>query len=406
MALSFRTLSALLVVALVPAVPASAGPAESVTARNLDIGIREIAAVYRLEPALIKAVISVESGFNLRAVSPKGARGLMQLMPLTASQLGVEKIYDAWENIEAGARYLRDHLDRFGGDLPLALAAYNAGEGAVRSYGGVPPYPETRRYVADVLARYEAFRHQKALAPSSGQPSGGTTARVVERRTRTADDQVASREPTPLPRSEPAIVLKVEDRPWPEEGRRRLEEGLRSEKDGDVARAGELYRNALAVDPSLDEAANRLGLLALRSGQLDEARRRFEQGLRIQPAGARFLNNLGLAYYLGGDFRTARRLFREAWERPPRPPESGLNLALAHAQLGERSQAEAILRDIRAVSPTVPPEWYLHAGGLREAEGDRAGAVSHYRRFLDLTTPQDSAVWSRVAARLVVLGAR
>jgi soluble lytic murein transglycosylase-like protein len=99
----------------------------------------------------VAAVIRVESGFNPRAISPKGARGLMQLMPGTASSLGVRDTFDPRENIDGGVRHLRALMERFGSDLPLVLAAYNAGERAVTGHGGIPPYAETRDYVRRVL---------------------------------------------------------------------------------------------------------------------------------------------------------------------------------------------------------------------------------------------------------------
>ncbi|WP_243123195.1 lytic transglycosylase domain-containing protein [Thermaerobacter sp. FW80] len=104
-----------------------------------------------LDPALLRAVIEVESGWNPLARSPAGALGLMQLMPATARALGVTDPWDPWQNLEAGARYLRQQLERFG-DIRLALAAYNAGPGAVQRYGDVPPYRETQAYVERVLA--------------------------------------------------------------------------------------------------------------------------------------------------------------------------------------------------------------------------------------------------------------
>jgi len=101
---------------------------------------------------LVRAVIQAESAFNPRAVSPKGAMGLMQLMPETARQYAVANPYEARANIEGGTKYLKSLLERF--ELPLALAAYNAGEGAVRRFGGIPPYPETQAYVKSVLRAF------------------------------------------------------------------------------------------------------------------------------------------------------------------------------------------------------------------------------------------------------------
>jgi soluble lytic murein transglycosylase-like protein len=115
--------------------------------------IREIAARHAVPAKLVESVIHVESGFDPRAVSRRGARGLMQLMPATAEQLGVRDVFDARQNIEGGVRHLRWLLDQYG-DFRLALAAYNAGEKAVESHGGVPPFSETRAYVEQVLRLY------------------------------------------------------------------------------------------------------------------------------------------------------------------------------------------------------------------------------------------------------------
>jgi soluble lytic murein transglycosylase-like protein len=117
--------------------------------------VRANASAAHVDPALIEAVIANESGFDPKATSSAGARGLMQLMPDTAAELGVTDSYDPAQNVFGGSRYLRDLLDRFGGNTKLALAAYNAGAGAVEKYGGVPPYAQTRAYVQNVLASYE-----------------------------------------------------------------------------------------------------------------------------------------------------------------------------------------------------------------------------------------------------------
>jgi soluble lytic murein transglycosylase len=111
---------------------------------------------HEVEPALVKAVIAAESNFDPEAVSRKGAQGLMQLMPVTASTLGVDDPLRPTENVRAGTRYLRLMLDRYG-DLERAVAAYNAGPAAVDRFGGVPPYPETRDYVRRVLAYYRHY---------------------------------------------------------------------------------------------------------------------------------------------------------------------------------------------------------------------------------------------------------
>ncbi|HXJ79543.1 MAG TPA: lytic transglycosylase domain-containing protein [Candidatus Methylomirabilis sp.] len=115
--------------------------------------IRETAERYGVSAALVEAVIRMESAFNPWAVSAKGAQGLMQLMPRTASALGVRDSFNPRQNIEGGVRHLRYLLDRYPGNLSLALAAYNAGEGAVDYYGGIPPFTETRQYVQKVLER-------------------------------------------------------------------------------------------------------------------------------------------------------------------------------------------------------------------------------------------------------------
>jgi hypothetical protein len=118
----------------------------------------DAAARYGLDPALVLAVVSVESAFQPTAVSPKGAQGLMQLMPRTAASLGVSDPLDPAANLDGGARHLLGLVTRYEGDLVRALAAYNAGERAVDRHGGVPPYRETRSYVSRVLKRYHEAR--------------------------------------------------------------------------------------------------------------------------------------------------------------------------------------------------------------------------------------------------------
>jgi soluble lytic murein transglycosylase-like protein len=123
--------------------------------------IREISGRHRVEYALVKAVIKAESNFNPRAVSPKGARGLMQLMPATARLHNVRNTFSPRDNIEGGVKHLRMLLDYYGGNIALALAAYNAGIAAVDRYGRrVPPYPETREYVPRVLLHRLSYQRE------------------------------------------------------------------------------------------------------------------------------------------------------------------------------------------------------------------------------------------------------
>lgn len=128
--------------------------------------IRGVAARYNVDSDLVFSVIAAESNFNPKAVSRRGARGLMQLLPATARRLGVRDVFDPKENIDAGTRYLRDLLKQYQGDLALTLAAYNAGPAAVQRYGRVPPYNETIAYVRAIRKTY-ALR--KAKAESSGK---------------------------------------------------------------------------------------------------------------------------------------------------------------------------------------------------------------------------------------------
>jgi len=138
-------------------------PATSVIDQRLDRIVGDAAARHDVDPALVKAVISTESGWNPQAVSHKGAVGLMQLIPGTAQRFGVNNSFDPAQNVEGGTTYLKSLLDRYNGDLSKSLAAYNAGEHAVDLHGGVPAYRETQQYVQKVTEAY--FR------PGSGRNS-------------------------------------------------------------------------------------------------------------------------------------------------------------------------------------------------------------------------------------------
>jgi soluble lytic murein transglycosylase-like protein len=128
--------------------------------KQYDPLIRKAAETYRVDYALVKAVIKAESNFNPSAVSRKGAKGLMQLTPETAGDLGVIDSFQPEDNIHGGVRYLRYLLDLFNGDLKLALAAYNAGENAVLRYNGIPPYKETKTYIQEVLRHLQNYRRE------------------------------------------------------------------------------------------------------------------------------------------------------------------------------------------------------------------------------------------------------
>ena len=139
---------------LVKSERSAAAPAEPPRPTKFAGAIAQAARRHELDPALLTAVVGQESGFRQRAISGAGAMGLMQLMPETARELGVRDPFDPAQNLDGGAKYLRGLIDRYHGRLDLALAAYNAGPGAVDRYGGVPPYRETQNYVANILASY------------------------------------------------------------------------------------------------------------------------------------------------------------------------------------------------------------------------------------------------------------
>ena len=156
---------------LATATTAPAATATATTAGSLPTGASELppgtpygaeitaaAKKHGIDPALLAGLVKQESGFDPNAGSPAGARGLAQLMPATAAGLGVTNVLDPIQSLDGGARYLRQQLDAFGGDVTRALAAYNAGPGAVQRYGGVPPYAETQNYVRIVQANAAQYR--------------------------------------------------------------------------------------------------------------------------------------------------------------------------------------------------------------------------------------------------------
>jgi soluble lytic murein transglycosylase-like protein len=164
----------------VPAPVPSAVPARAL---SLDEVVSEASGHQRLDPDLLSSVIRAESGFNAHAVSPKGAQGLMQLMPQTASKLGVANAFDPRANVEGGAQYLRMLLEQYNFDLVKALAAYNAGPLRVAQYGGVPPYVETQAYVARIIRDF----NRKKLAQQKIAVATKTKSRKTPVRSRSAD---------------------------------------------------------------------------------------------------------------------------------------------------------------------------------------------------------------------------
>lgn len=143
--------------------------------RDLSEVVNEASGRYQLDPDLINSVIKAESDFNPHAISPKGAQGLMQLMPGTATQLGVPNAFDPQANVEGGAKYLRELLEKYNFDLVKALAAYNAGPQRVEQFGGVPPYYETRAYVARVVKDFN--KKKVAEKSASAKKIGNAKAR-------------------------------------------------------------------------------------------------------------------------------------------------------------------------------------------------------------------------------------
>ena len=179
-------------------------PAAAPPPVDLNQVVSSAGAQYKLDPDLLNSVIHAESGFNVRARSPKGAQGLMQLMPSTANALGVNNAFDPAQNVDGGSKYLRELLERYNFDLVKALAAYNAGPQRVEQYHGVPPFRETRAYVARIIKEYnrkiDAQEKAEALAkkqaaPQSAKKQSATPARrrpTPSRQSLRADDKKQS----------------------------------------------------------------------------------------------------------------------------------------------------------------------------------------------------------------------
>jgi soluble lytic murein transglycosylase-like protein len=174
--------------------PAKSDSAKSAPNVPLNQVVDHASAAYHLDPDLVNSVIHAESGFNSHAVSRKGARGLMQLMPATANQLGVNDAFDPQANVDGGSRYLRELLERYNFDLVKALAAYNAGPMRVEQYQGVPPFRETRAYVARIVHDYN-------------------TKKIAEEREAKRKQLAAKHSATDHPKTKPAVTTVAAESP-------------------------------------------------------------------------------------------------------------------------------------------------------------------------------------------------
>jgi len=176
-----------------PPAPVTASTSTSVLAPSPKVDLKDVVAsasnTHRIDPDLINSVIHAESGFNPHAISPKGARGLMQLMPQTANRLGVKNSFDPRDNVDGGTRYLRELLELYNFDLIKALAAYNAGPQRVQQYHGVPPYRETRAYVRRIILDFNRKKvaEEKAAKQVAGKSKTvSSTSRASSAKQRTA----------------------------------------------------------------------------------------------------------------------------------------------------------------------------------------------------------------------------
>lgn len=174
-------------------IPAENAPAafRISSAKDLDEVVNEASGRYQLDPDLVNSVIKAESGFHVRAVSPKGAQGLMQLMPGTASQLGVPNVFDPQANVEGGTKYLRELMERYNFDIPKALAAYNAGPQRVEQFRGIPPYYETRAYVARIVKDFNKKKIAQQKAAAAAKKASATKTATASARPATAKKKPA-----------------------------------------------------------------------------------------------------------------------------------------------------------------------------------------------------------------------
>ena len=183
---------------------------------DLNQVVNSASAAYHLDPDLVNSVIHAESGFNARAISPKGAQGLMQLMPSTANSLGVNNAFNPQQNVGGGSRYLRELLERYNFDLVKALAAYNAGPERVDQYHGVPPFRETRAYVARIIKEYNRKIAEQEKAEALAKKKAAQQAKVADKpptakptttpANRSAKTQKRAANSAPLPSASPTGV--------------------------------------------------------------------------------------------------------------------------------------------------------------------------------------------------------
>lgn len=225
------------------------------TGRRYGDLVREYAQTLGLSHPLLLALIKTESNFNPRAVSPKGARGLMQLMPATWQRYGVTDPFDAAQNIRAGSNYLFEMLGRFQ-DVTLALAAYNAGPEAVEKYKGVPPFEETQRYIRKIYWYYDYYRHKSKLVTLPGVASY-------------FDQGFEALQAGDLARAAASFTRVVKTFPNSPEANYNL--ALALERTGHLSRAVALYRKTLALNPYFKEAYYNLAIIFERQGQIPRA---------------------------------------------------------------------------------------------------------------------------------------